>query len=106
MSGVKGRSGRRPKAWQNYSTHLKVSNEELADLEANRMLRYISALPDGKDRLEYGVKIVLPIYLKTMTSKQAIVQTSISLSLDQDQVTQLIELAQRNSLIYKDLDDK
>ena|SRR3990167_3496914 len=104
MSGVKGRSGRLPNAFLNKRRQGVLDNEQLVQVEAHRALSKMSQMKDG-DRLDFAIKFVLPIYLKSMTSKQAIVQTSVTLSLDPQQVTQLIDLAQRNSLIYKELDD-
>ena len=41
-----------------------------------------------------------------MTEKQAITQLTTTLALDSDQVKELVELAKRNSSIYKDLASK
>ena len=95
MAGRKGRSGRRPQHVEMMAT----SNSERATFVVQQFMN------DERIPLIERVKVALPVYLKTMTEKQAVVSISASMSLDTSQVAALIELAQRNSLIYKDLDN-
>lgn len=94
MAGVKFRSGDIPKAQK----HWRKTVEDQARLVIERILRDKELAPLEK------AKIALPIYLKTMTEKQAIVSLSLALTLDQPQVDELLEASRRNSLVYKDLE--
>ena len=60
MAGVKGRSGRRPLALEK----LRLNNNDIIELEANRALKQMAHMPD-EERLDFAIKFVLPIYLKT-----------------------------------------
>ena len=96
MSGVKGRSGRRLK----YLTGIRLTKEEQANIIVLRVLR-----DESIDIME-RVKIALPVCLKTMTEKQAVSTLALNLSLEPQQVAELIDLAKRNAAIYDSLDGK
>ena len=98
MSGVKGRSGRRPKAWENKSKEIRITNQEKADLFLSRV--WDNPEIDDLDK----AKLALPIYLKTMTDKQSITQLSTTFQLTNEQIDKLLEYSKRNSLIYNEID--
>ena len=100
MSGVKGRSGRRPKAWENKSKEIRITNQEKADLFLSRV--WDDPDIDSLDK----AKLALPIYLKSLTDKQSITQLTTSFQLTNEQITQLLEYSKRNSLIYNEIDKK
>ena len=95
MSGVKFRSGDIPKAHKAW----RMTVEDRAKLVIERILKDKDLGPLEK------AKVALPIYLKTMTDRQAITQITTTLELDQAQVAELMSLARANSLIYKELGD-
>ena len=105
MAGVKGRSGRYPKGWTSRQSRLKTL--DLAALVIQRELEYLVANWDTlepNDRLDRVKTLALPLNIKNMTDKQAITQITATMSLTSEQATELITIARRNSLIYKDLE--
>ncbi len=97
MSGKKGRSGRRGRM-SKIAEYSKAENIERAMIVLGQVLA-----DESIDKVERA-KLALPLCLKTMTDKQAITTLTASMALNTEQVDQLITLAKRNSLIYKDLE--
>ena len=106
MSGTKYKSGDLPRKLKvnnrggNYPRTWRITTEDRAKLVVDRMLR------DNTIPAIERARLALPIYLKTMTSKQAVVSLTASLELNSNQVDQLVAASSRNSLIYKDLEQR
>ncbi|SRR5258706_11588597 len=91
MSGVKGRSGRQPK-WHEYAM------DEVANLTfqaAGRLIR------DENVPLIDRVRVCLPLALKRIPDRHEV--SAITLNMSDENARKMIELAERNLLLRKEL---
>ena len=87
MAGVRGRSGRYPKAFN--ARRNRLNSIELGELAVNRELQDLIDNWDNIEagrRLEIVSKLAMPLKLKGMTDKQAVLTLTASLELSAHQV--------------------